>query len=1171
MSVAHYKRRFLAGTFLAALLLVAGDYAAHAQTLVLNGARMTIANGAYLVVNNSASTAIKRNSGYIVSEGEDNVIRWNIGTAIGTYVIPWGYGSNEYLPVTFTKAAGTGANGYFLFSTYHTGWDNSSMLPSDVADFSSPSGNDKSALAVDRFWQVNALGYTAKPALTNLILSYSNTEFLTPNTTSVAGSLSLQRWNSTTGTWNDFGPGSNSNTGQRTVTLASVTAANNYAWWAADYVADRHWVSTGNNTWNSTANWSTTAGGASGASVPGTIDEVFFDDAFDAGVTLNANVSVGAITMGSGYTGAFTQGTRTVTVANGMQLDGGTFAGGTAAVTVGGTLEIGGTGFTSTSGTLDLKGDFAMTGGSFNANNGTMRFSGTATQSISSNAAVNFNNISVTNTASPGVALQTNENLTGVLTLANNVHFDADGTKNGAVFTLLSTADSPVKDAAIASLPTGAVVEGNVTVQRYMSIEGASGGRIYRYIASPVQNGTVADFQKEIPVTGTFTGVSSCSGCTKSSQTMFEYRESVVTDLNKDGYLTLADGYIDFPDASNTETFVPGKGYAVYVRGNILTTARWDLRGLVTAGNVTPVTLPVTYTSSGNSSADGWNLVGNPFPSTIDWSAASGWTRTNVNNAVYVHDNGAAIPGFATWNGVTGTNGGSRYIAMGQAFWVKASGAGTPVLRANENVKAPAATATFFREAALTDLLRVTLVSGTQRDEIVVHFREDATNGFDTNADALKMYNDGFNLSSTLSDGTTLAINSLASMDCNASVALNLENVAAGTYSLNFSELESFPASTAIMLTDTWSGKTIDVRNQASYSFQITKDVASYGSKRFQVTFTGTPASSDFRVAASQAIICDGSDVTLTVTSTQADASYIAMIGTDSVSTSITASGDSLTLTIPAARLQSLENPISVSAQMPGCKTIARQAVTVNVIPQLNVRSVVEAKNCGPGEVALQALSADEHATFNWYASETDTTALNGQHTATFITPELSQSKTFFVSALYDGQCESVRVPVKATVVTLPDAAITQKGDSLVSGVERGNQWYFNDELIAGATSQVLMPEQAGEYKVVVQYQGCSTSASRTFVITDAEQQPEAHFSLFPNPVVSNVTIDFGAPVTSARTIYVINELGIVLSTAQLAAGSSGALLNLTNLPGGVYILKITGGDNAIERKIVKK
>ncbi len=90
-------------------------------------------------------------------------------------------------------------------------------------------------------------------------------------------------------------------------------------------------------------------------------------------------------------------------------------------------------------------------------------------------------------------------------------------------------------------------------------------------------------------------------------------------------------------------------------------------------------------------------------------------------------------------------------------------------------------------------------------------------------------------------------------------------------------------------------------------------------------------------------------------------------------------------------------------------------------------------------------------------------------------------------------------------------------------------------------------------------------------MVTDAEQQPDAHFSVFPNPVVSGVTIDFGVPATSVRTVYIINELGVVLSSVQLATGSSGTVLNLANLPTGVYILKIADGDSVIERKIVKK
>ena len=63
----------------------------------------------------------------------------------------------------------------------------------------------------------------------------------------------------------------------------------------------------------------------------------------------------------------------------------------------------------------------------------------------------------------------------------------------------------------------------------------------------------------------------------------------------------------------------------------------------------------------------GWNLVGNPYPSPIDWDALTGWTKTNVDNATYRHVNNAT---WAEYVGGVGANGGTRYIAGEQGFFV---------------------------------------------------------------------------------------------------------------------------------------------------------------------------------------------------------------------------------------------------------------------------------------------------------------------------------------------------------------------------------------------------------------------------------------------------------------------------------------------------------------------
>ena len=73
-------------------------------------------------------------------------------------------------------------------------------------------------------------------------------------------------------------------------------------------MADRYWVLGGTGNYNSTTNWSATSGGASGASVPSTADNVFFDASSGSGtVTINVASNCANLVL-TGFTGtiAFT-------------------------------------------------------------------------------------------------------------------------------------------------------------------------------------------------------------------------------------------------------------------------------------------------------------------------------------------------------------------------------------------------------------------------------------------------------------------------------------------------------------------------------------------------------------------------------------------------------------------------------------------------------------------------------------------------------------------------------------------------------------------------------------------------------------------------------------------------------------------------------------------------
>ncbi len=586
------------------------------------------------------------------------------------------------------------------------------------------------------------------------------------------------------------------------------------------------------------------------------------------------------------------------------------------------------TGTLTSPATFNVHGAFTNNG-TFNAGTGTVAFLGTAavTQVVSGSSVTAFNNVSVANsTAATDVRFENSHTLRGTLTITANAVVDADGTTGTGIVTLLSTDDDPAVDAAIAALSGTSQVTGNVSVQRYMSIEGGNNspaynnGRIYRYISSPVQNATVQDIQAEIPITGSFTGTTVCSGC-GTSQSMFLYNEAVITDINGSGANDVNDGYQDFPLNSNTETLTTGRGYTLFIRGNMppVSTrgnARWDVRNPINSGtvNFTPF---MSYTSSGVDANDGWNLVGNPYPSTIDWNAAAGWTKTGLDNTIYMIDNSVSPPIYATFNGTVGTNGGSRYIPMGQAFFVKAN-SGAFTFSCAETVKSPGSATIYFREAAPDNVLRIALRQGSYRDETVIHFREDATEHFDGHADAFKLMNNSFNLSSMLGEDKRLSINSLPALSCQNIIRLDVSNVEEGHYRLDFSELESFTKSIALTLTDKFTNTQSKIGELRSYEFDVTSDSRSYGSERFYISIS--PSIAPVYTLSSESRICKGENVVIKVNSSQTGNDYVVtMEGHTDELVRQRSSGGILELSIPQDKLLAGENVFTISEQNSAC------------------------------------------------------------------------------------------------------------------------------------------------------------------------------------------------------------------------------------------------------------
>jgi Secretion system C-terminal sorting domain len=607
-------------------------------------------------------------------------------------------------------------------------------------------------------------------------------------------------------------------------------------------------TSTGTN-WATSSNWSP-------AGVPANGDDVIINTAMSIPNGTTTNV-VRTVTINSGRSLAVNGNatlffSNTITVNGTLNLNGtSTVSGGNGnngTISVAGTLNLNAVGTTisistltnsgnmSINGTLTLYGDLTNTG-TFNYNTGSLvLMSGSALQTIFGTLSVG--DITVSTGSQVTLANSANVTLNGTLTLNASSSFDADGPGGGGTFTIASIGDNLTSDGAIATIPGTATFSGNVNVQRFMSLVGPNLARIYRYISSPVQNGTALQIQNTIPITGSFTGNSNgCSGCL-TNQSMFAYDESVAGTLNV--------GFVNFPAASNTETLQTGKGYALYVRGNIINPdGTWTVNGPINSGSVN---YNISFTANSGVADDGWNLIGNPYPSTIDWDSP-GWNSTNVGNTMYYIDNvSQTVATYTRGGGGVGTNGGTNHIAMGQGFYVQASATGS--LTSNETVKVGGTQTTFFRQqGAPENSLHISLSQGTRSDEVIVRFLDGATDKLDPNIDAFKFKNrnsDGtafLNLSTLTHDNYKMVVNSLAplaNLPSPKSIALDVADVSQGTYQLNFSNLDSFSPSVSITLLDKFTDAKQDVRTKTSYSFSVDPaNTSTFGSGRFVLIFDG--------------------------------------------------------------------------------------------------------------------------------------------------------------------------------------------------------------------------------------------------------------------------------------------------------------------------------------------
>ncbi|MFN8316978.1 MAG: hypothetical protein U0T32_11085 [Chitinophagales bacterium] len=414
--------------------------------------------------------------------------------------------------------------------------------------------------------------------------------------------------------------------------------------------------------------------------------------------------------------------------------------------------------------TLSICG--ALTGGSSSnalvIGTSELRLVGTGAQQITGK--INANTVRVNNT-STGVTVAA----AGDLSVNTALILQKGNFTNSGAVTLKSNATTTAYLDNFTSTTAGTYT-GNLTVERYIS--NAANG--YRDISSPV-NAKVGGLADDFSIFGQ-NGV----------QCWYAYNPYPNVQVYNEA-LTIAtgvydEGFISYTGTSNALTAMKGVAIRTYAGAPFTL----DLTGAPYTG---AKSISITKTTSPTPSADGWNLIGNPYPSPVSWSSLKALNAGKTDGSYYVYKTTGEYTGnWGSHNGVTGVNGATNEIASMQGFYVKAASSTT--FAANNASRVANETTAFFKtDDVQPDEIRLLLSNNVNSDEVVTYTDPNATSNYDSGLDALKMSGGSTVYMSVKQGGQEMAINVIDVVNAQTELPLVLWARDTGAYTFSATEL----------------------------------------------------------------------------------------------------------------------------------------------------------------------------------------------------------------------------------------------------------------------------------------------------------------------------------------------------------------------------------------------
>lgn len=486
-------------------------------------------------------------------------------------------------------------------------------------------------------------------------------------------------------------------------------------------------------------------------------------------------------------------------------------------ISLSGNLNLGSNTLDIGSNTLTINGDITRTTGSIKTNGGKLILEGTSSSTL---------HFDQTTDGTTNKLKDLTINRTGAtVTLGNKLQIAHNGTVTVTAGTLAASGNLVLTStlggtARIAELAAGAAVSGNVEIQRYM-VGGASSQRGWRYMSSPVASSTYAQLIDDIFITGPG-GASNGFDWTGNSSSVMTYEESS------------SRGWKNITSPSNT--WNPGKGAIVFFRGDRTQTSS------ITNTNVAPNSFALDYSGNINSGSftinldydnttgvaanQGWNLIGNPYPSQIDWDLV---TKTSGVNSHYYLINPTSKNYLSANTGI---------IAIGQGFFVQVNASGQSV-SFEENDKTSSNGTAYFKTATNPITIKMHLDS-VQNDVAKIFFVTGASKNYLFTEDAIKLNNAVYNLSIVTPNNIDVQNSYVPHLGNTGTDTFELKvtSTTNTSYYLSFDNFAQIPSGKAILLLDKQNNSITNLRLNGNYQFAINNSQSSSFGNRFLLIIT---------------------------------------------------------------------------------------------------------------------------------------------------------------------------------------------------------------------------------------------------------------------------------------------------------------------------------------------